>query len=103
MLENGKIKTAQMIGSVFEGGVESCIMNYFSAIDTSKVTFDFYVDRASKIIDQEKIEALGGRVIVTPHYTHIFKYIKFVREHFKSEAYDIVHANMTSLNFILTI
>ena len=100
MLENGKIKTAQMIGSVFEGGVESCIMNYFSAIDTSKVTFDFYVDRASKIIDREKIEALGGRVIVTPHYTHIFKYIKFVREHFKSEAYDIVHANMTSLNFI---
>ena len=59
-MEKGKIRVAQMIGSVFEGGVESCIMNYYSAIDASKVSFDFFVDRASKIIDQEKIEALGG-------------------------------------------
>ena len=99
-MEKRKIKVAQMIGSVFEGGFESCIMNYFSAIDTSKVTFDFYVDRASKIIDQKKIEELGGRVIITPHYTHIFKYLKFIRAHFKSEGYDVVHANMSSLNFI---
>lgn len=99
-MKSEKIRVAQMIGSVFEGGVESCIMNYFSAIDTSKVTFDFYVDRASKIIDQEKIEALGGRVIVTPHYTHIFKYLKFIKAYFLAEKYDIVHANMTSLNFI---
>ena len=68
-----KLKVAQMIGSVFEGGVEACVMNYYNAIDTSKVEFDFFVDRASKIIDQERIEALGGKVIVTPHYTHIFK------------------------------
>lgn len=103
-MENSKIRVAQMIGSVFEGGVESCIMNYFSAIDNSKVTFDFYVDRASKIIDQKKIEELGGRVIITPHYTHIFKYLKFIKEHFKSGGYDVVHANMSSLNFIpLTI
>ena len=103
-MEKGKIRVAQMIGSVFESGVESCIMNYYSAIDASKVSFDFFVDRASKIIDQEKIEALGGRVIVTPHYTHILKYIKFVKAHFKEVGYDIVHANMTSLNFIpLTI
>ena len=60
-MEKGKIRVAQMIGSVFEGGVESCIMNYFSSIDVSKVTFDFYVDRASKIIDQKKIEDLKAR------------------------------------------
>ena len=82
-MEKGKIRVAQMIGSVFEGGVESCIMNYFSSIDVSKVTFDFYVDRASKIIDQKKIEDLGGRVIITPHYTHIFKYLRFIGKHFK--------------------
>lgn len=103
-MEKEKIKVAQMIGSVFEGGVESCIMNYFSSIDVSKVTFDFYVDRASKIIDQKKIEDLGGRVVITPHYTHIFNYLRFIRKHFKSEKYDVVHANMSSLNFIpLTI
>ena len=103
-MEKGKIRVAQMIGSVFEGGVESCIMNYFSSIDVSKVTFDFYVDRASKIIDQKKIEDLGGRVIITPHYTHIFKYLRFIGKHFKKEKYDVVHANMSSLNFIpLTI
>lgn len=95
-----KLKVAQMIGSVFEGGVEACVMNYYKAIDTSKVEFDFFVDRASKIIDQERIEVLGGRIIVTPHYTHIFKYIKFVRKQFKENNYDIVHAEMTTLNFI---
>lgn len=95
-----KLKVAQMIGSVFEGGVEACVMNYYNAIDTSKVEFDFFVDRASKIIDQERIEALGGKVIVTPHYTHIFKYLKFVRRQFKENNYDIVHAEMTTLNFI---
>ena len=26
-----KIKVAQMIGSVVEGGVESCVMNYYKA------------------------------------------------------------------------
>lgn len=95
-----KIKVAQMIGSVFEGGVEACVMNYFSAIDSSKVQFDFFVDRASKIIDQEKIERLGGNVIITPHYTHLIKYIRFVKTQFQDNKYDIVHAEMTTLNFI---
>ena len=95
-----KIKIAQMIGSVFEGGVEACVMNYYKAIDTSKVEFHFFVDRASKIIDKDKIESLGGKVIITPHYTHLFKYIRFVRKKFKENNYDIVHAEMTTLNFI---
>ena len=55
-----KIKIAQMIGSVFEGGVEACVMNYYKAIDTSKVEFHFFVDRASKIIDKDKIGSLFG-------------------------------------------
>ena len=68
-----KIKVAQMIGSVVEGGVESCVMNYYKAIDSTRVEFDFFVDRDSKIIDRKQIETLGGKVIITPHYTDIFR------------------------------
>ena len=95
-----KIKVAQMIGSVVEGGVESCVMNYYKAIDSTRVEFDFFVDRDSKIIDRKQIEALGGKVIITPHYTDIFRYISFVKRMFKENGYDIVHAEMTTLNFI---
>lgn len=95
-----KIKVAQMIGSVVEGGVESCVMNYYKAIDSARVEFDFFVDRDSKIIDRKQIETLGGKVIITPHYTDIFRYISFVKRKFKENGYDIVHAEMTTLNFI---
>ena len=95
-----KIKVAQMIGSVVEGGVESCVMNYYKAIDSTRVEFDFFVDRDSKINDRKQIEALGGKVIITPHYTDIFRYISFVKRKFKENGYDIVHAEMTTLNFI---
>ncbi len=93
-----KIRVAQIIGNVFEGGVESCIMNYFTNIDTSRISFDFFVERDSKVIDKAKIESLGGRVVIVPHYTHFFKYMSEMKRLLKEGNYDICHANMTTLN-----
>lgn len=97
-MENGKIKVAQIIGAAFDGGVESCIMNYYTHIDRDKVQFDFFVENTSKLIDKEKIEELGGNVVLIPSYKSLFKYIKTLKKLFKEGNYDIVHSNMNALS-----
>lgn len=92
------IRVAQIIGKAINGGTESFAMNYYSHIDRSKVQFDFFVESTSKIIDREKIDSLGGRVVLIPSYTHIFKYIKTLKKLFKDGGYDIVHSNMNALS-----
>lgn len=92
------ILVAQIIGKALNGGVEACIWNYYKAIDKEKVQFHFFVENTSAIIDKEKIEKLGGKIIVTPKYTHIFKYIKFLIKTFKNNKYDIVHSNLNALS-----
>ena len=98
MVENKKIRVAQIIGKACNGGVEACIFNYFKAIDKSKVTFDFFVENTSDIINKDVIESMGGRVIITPKYTNLFKYLSFLRKKFKQEKYDIVHSNINTLS-----
>lgn len=59
-MDNRPIRVAQIIGMAIDGGVESCIMNYYRNIDRSKVQFDFFVESTSKIINQDKIEATSS-------------------------------------------
>lgn len=92
------IRVAQVIGMATDGGVESCIMNYYKNVDHNRVQFDFFVESTSKIINKEIIESMGGRLIIIPHYTHVFKYIKFLKKAFKEGNYDIVHSNMNALS-----
>ena len=77
------IRVAQIIGKAINGGTESFAMNYYTHIDRSKIQFDFFVESTSKIIDKEKIESLGGKVVIIPSYTHVFAYIKTLKRLFK--------------------
>ena len=97
-MENRKIKVAQVIGAAFDGGVEACIMNYYTHIDKEKIQFDFFVESTSKIIDREKIEQLGGRVVIIPPYKHLVQYVRELKALFKKGNYDIVHSNMNALS-----
>ena len=92
------IRVAQVIGKANSGGVESCIMNYYRHIDKTKVQFDFFVENTCKIIRKDKIEEMGGRVVIIPPYTKIFKYIKELKRLFTEGNYDIVHSNMNALS-----
>lgn len=97
-MNNRPIRVAQIIGMAIDGGVESCIMNYYRNIDRSKVQFDFFVESTSKIINQDKIEAMGGRIIFIPSYKNPFKYMRILSAIFKANRYDIVHSNMNALS-----
>ena len=98
MNQNKVIKVAQVIGEAAEGGVESCVMNYFRNIDRSKLEFTFFVESTSRIINKQKIEELGGKVVFIPSMKKIFTYQKTMKKLFKEGGYDIVHAHKTALN-----
>lgn len=93
------IRVAQVIGATGCGGIESVIMNYYRHIDRTKVQFDLFVNETSKIVTEEEVAALGGRIILTPKITrHPFRYIKFMTEQFTRGQYDIVHVNINALS-----
>ena len=79
------IHIAQIMGKWIGGGVESVIMNYYENIDRTKFQFDFICDEGSTNIPYEKIEKLGGKVILVPPYQELFKYIKTLKKIFKKQ------------------
>ena len=98
---NGKIRVAQIIGRVCNGGVEAMINSIFEHIDHNQVTFDFFVESTSLIINRERIEKLGGRIIEIPSYKSLFKFKKALKTNFENNNYDIVHSNLNTLSFIV--
>lgn len=92
------VHIAQIMGKWIGGGVESVIMNYYENIDRTKFQFDFICDDDSTNIPYEKIEKLGGKVILVPPYQKVFKYIKTLKKIFKENNYKIVHSNINTLS-----
>ena len=70
------IRIAQIMGKWVGGGVESVVMNYYRNIDRKKIQFDFICDIDSTNIPYGEIYKLGGKIILIPPYTKIFKYQK---------------------------
>lgn len=96
--KDNKIRIAQILGIMDSGGIESCVMNYYRNIDRNKIQFDFIVCEGSKLPYKEEIKKLGGHIYIVPHYKHIIKYIKSVREILRKNNYRIVHAEMNSMS-----
>ena len=99
-MATNKIRVAQIIGRVNEGGIEGVISSLCSNIDHDKVAIDFYVNGTCNQLNEEKVKAYGGRLFQIPPYKKLGKFKKALREAFKNNHYDIVHCNMNSLNFI---
>lgn len=97
-LKTEPVHIAQIMGKWIGGGVESVIMNYYENIDRTKFQFDFICDDDSTNIPYEKIEKLGGKVILVPPYQKVFKYIKTLKKIFKENNYKIVHSNINTLS-----
>ena len=74
--QNTPLRVAEIVGKYIGGGVEAVVLNYFSFINKDKVQFDFICDSDSTDIPYEKIESMGGRVILIPPYQKVFKYQK---------------------------
>ena len=92
------IRVAQIIGKWLGGGVESVVMNYYRNIDRTKIQFDFLCSEESTDIPYEEIESLGGKVIIVPSYSKVFKYQKELQKILKESAYQIVHSHISTMS-----
>lgn len=92
------IRVAQVVGKWVGGGVESVLMNYCTHINDKEVQFDFICDEDSTDIPYDKIESIGGRVILVPPYQNVFKYQKELTKVFTEEKYEIVHSHINALS-----
>jgi glycosyltransferase EpsF len=80
------------------GGVEAVVMNYYRAIDRSRVQFDFFVDETSSFPQREEIERLGGRCCLVPSYAHPARYLGALTRLFRENHYSIVHAQINTMS-----
>ena len=91
------LRVAQITGIMNNGGVEAVVMNYYRAIDKSRVQFDFFVDETSSFPQREEIERLGGRCFLVPSYAHPFRYMRVLRKLFRKHRYRIVHSQLNTM------
>lgn len=63
------IRVLHVLASLDRGGAETMIMNFYRAMDRSKVQFDFIVNQSDSVYAyEEEIRALGGYVYQVPRY-----------------------------------
>ena len=81
------------------GGIESVIMNYYRAIDRTKIQFDFLCN-TEKVAYEEEIKKLGGQIFKIPSRSkNVIMYYKKINNFFKENAYkyDTIWVNICSL------
>ena len=94
------IRVLHVIGSMNRGGAEAMIMNFYRAIDRTRVQFDFVQSAAEKAQFDSEITSLGGRIFHSPHYNgkNYFAYKKwwnrFLAEH--EGEFSVIHGHIGS-------
>lgn len=97
-MNQSPVRIAQIMGIMNNGGVEAVVMNYYRAIDRSRVQFDFFVDETSSFPQREEIERLGGRCYSVPSYARPSRYIASLTRLFRENHYSIVHAQINTMS-----
>lgn len=97
------IRVLHILHSMNGGGTENVLMNYYRAIDRSKVQFDFLLTDQSKSFFEDEINRLGGKIyhVPLPTINNPIRYINGVRRFFKEHPdYFIVHSHTNSKSAI---
>ena len=84
------------------GGAETMVMNYYRAIDRSKVQFDFVVHREEEGDYEKEIRSLGGKIYrMMPLRPHTFrKYEKQISSFFDEHPeYKIIHGQCSESGY----
>lgn len=94
----------QVLTTMNRGGAETMIMNYYRAIDRTKVQFDFLLHRNEESAYDKEILQLGGKIYRVPSITPI-NYIKYKEAlslfFSKHQDYIIVHSHLNALSGII--
>ena len=96
------IRVLMLFTILNRGGAETMVMNYYRAIDRSKVQFDFVVHREEEGDYEEEIRSLGGKIYrMMPLRPHTFgKYEKQISSFFDAHPeYRIIHGQCSESGY----
>lgn len=91
------VRVLHVVVSMDVGGIETMLMNYYRAMDKSKVQFDFLLHTNHKSHFEEEILSLGGRIYRVPSYhpKHQLSYRMALNRFFKEHTYyKVVHSHI---------
>ncbi|NER15577.1 glycosyltransferase family 1 protein [Spongiivirga citrea] len=96
------IRVLQVFTIMDRGGAESMIMNYYRALDRSKIQFDFLVHREKRGHFDDEIEKLGGQIFrmnpINPFFPNSY-YVQ-LRSFFETHKnYKIVHSHINTFSY----
>ena len=94
------IRVAQILGKMNGGGAEQVVMNYYRAIDRSRVQFDFFLFKSSKLVPAEEIKEKGGRLYLLCGFKSPVRYIRTLTALLRENNYAIVHCHLSTLSFL---
>ena len=96
------IRVLMLFTILNRGGAETMVMNYYRAIDRSKVQFDFVVHREEEGDYEEEIRSLGGKIYrMMPLRPHTFgKYERQISAFFDEHPeYRIIHGQCSESGY----
>ena len=91
---NRKIKILHFELSDNVGGIESFLLNLYTAIDRDRYQFDFVTTSDHPALGKQ-LEALGGHIYQVAPYKQAFSYSRDIRK-VMAGGYDIVHIHKNS-------
>lgn len=91
------LRIAHILGKTHSNPAVITIMNYYRAIDRSKVQFDFFLCKGSEYLPAEEIKELGGRIFVLPPGREKKRYSKVLEKLLTENGYDTVHCHQQPL------
>lgn len=92
------LRVAQIMGKMNRGGVEAVVMNYYRAMDKTKVQFDLFVDSDSEFPQREELKQAGAGVFMLPPYSCMWAWQKQLTQQLRQGHYSIVHAHINTMN-----
>ena len=101
-MNNSTIRILHILTSLDRGGIETMLMNYYRAIDTNIIQFDFLLHREGEFAYSKEVIERGGIIYSLPHFNPLnINYLnsldKFFSEHTE---YKIVHSHLNCLSAI---
>ncbi|MGN0240131.1 MAG: glycosyltransferase family 1 protein [Candidatus Weimeria sp.] len=91
---NKKIRILHFELSENVGGIESFLLNLYSAIDRDRYQFDFITTSDHPALGRQ-LEELGGHIVKVSPYRQVFSYTRDIRN-VLTTGYDIVHIHKNS-------
>ena len=100
MNESSPLRVAQLLGKMNGGGVEQVVMNYYGAVDRSRVQFDFFAFKSSAHIPAQEIKSMGGRLFLLCGFDRPIRYVKTLSRLLREGGYEIAHCHLSTLSFL---